>query len=171
VPLPPSELERIYCQCRQQLFTCALAITGSPAQAEDAVHDAFCQLLRRQAALNDAPAVDLKAYAFRAVRNAAIDRMRQKMKTTPQPLPDFIFDPTPDQSTSTEASDFQRQVVELLGGLSVDERETIVQHVWGELTFQEIAVVREAPLGTIASWYRRGLEKLRHELEVADGTV
>jgi len=39
------------------------------------------------------------------------------------------------------------------------------------LTFQEIATLREAPLGTVVSWYRRGLEKLRQKLEVPDGTI
>jgi len=50
-------------------------------------------------------------------------------------------------------------------GLSEDESETIVQHLYGNLTFREIAEIREAPLGTITSWYQRGLEKLRAELE------
>ena len=50
--------------------------------------------------------------------------------------------------------------------LSDDERETIVQHLYADLTFQEIADLRERPIGTIASWYRRGIEKLKGLLEV-----
>ena len=72
MPFERRELERLYRECGQQLFTCALAITCSPSRAEDAVHDAFCRLLRGQAATGT-EAADLKAYAFRAVRNAAID--------------------------------------------------------------------------------------------------
>ena len=59
------DLESVYRECRQQLFTCALAITRCPDRAEDAVQDAFCNLFR----MNNAPR-HLKAYVFRAVRNA-----------------------------------------------------------------------------------------------------
>ncbi len=170
MPSPRGDLERIYCECRQQLFTCALAITCSPARAEDAVHDAFCRLLRPQIAPQESSVADLKAYVFRAVRNAAVDQLR-RASAAPDPLPEFVFDPRPDATRSNEDAEFRRRVVELMHRLSSNERETIVQHLYGELTFQQIATVRQAPLGTVVSWYRRGLEKLRAKLEVADGTV
>jgi RNA polymerase sigma factor (sigma-70 family) len=160
-----AELEAIYCNCRQQLFTCALVITRSPERAEDAVHEAFCRLWKQ----NSRPD-DFKAYVFRAVRNAAIDQLRRH----PMPdelLPDFIFDPGQPPDQLAEAAEFKQQVVERLLALSDDERETIVQHLYGELTFQQIADIRGTALGTVTSWYRRGLEKLRGKLEVVDGSV
>jgi outer membrane lipoprotein-sorting protein len=81
------DLQRIYCDCRQQLFTCALVITRSPHRAEDAVHDAFCRLFQQ-----DKRPDDLLAYVFRAVHNAAIDQVRRYAMSN-DPLPDFIFDP------------------------------------------------------------------------------
>jgi RNA polymerase sigma-70 factor (ECF subfamily) len=90
VALDRGELERLYGEYRQQLFTCALAITCSPARAEDAVHDAFCRMLRRRRAVDDAAAVDLKAYVFRAVRNAAVDQLRRR-GPPPPPKPPFVF--------------------------------------------------------------------------------
>jgi RNA polymerase sigma-70 factor (ECF subfamily) len=169
VPARRGELEQLYSECRQALFTCALVITSSPSQAEDAVHDAFCQLLRREEA--EAEDVgDLKAYAFRAVRNAAIDQLRRGRRAT-EPLADFVFDPSPPPGASAEDAEFRNRAVELMQMLSPDERETIVQHLYGQLTFQQIATIRDIPRGTVASWYRRGLEKLRRQLKVADGTV
>ncbi len=157
------ELETIYSQYRQQLFTCALVITGSSTLAEDAVHEAFCKLLgRRPESLNP------KAYVFQSVRNAAIDLVR-RLPMVGLAEPEGIFDPG--HITTLEDADFQQAVVELMQQLSADERETIVQHLYGDLTFREIATVRELPLGTIVSWYRRGLEKLRRKLEVPDGSV
>jgi RNA polymerase sigma-70 factor (ECF subfamily) len=171
VPFEHGDLERLYCECRQQLFTYALAITCSPTRAEDAVHDAFCRLLRGEAANKGGPAGDLKAYVFRAVRNAAIDQLRA-LGAAPEPLPEFVFDPAPTAAAAVEDAEFFAQVVVLIERLSPDERETIVQHLYGELTFQEIATVRDHPLGTIVSWYRRGVEKLRRTLlKVADGSV
>jgi RNA polymerase sigma-70 factor, ECF subfamily len=159
------DLQRIYCDCRQQLFTCALVITRSPDHAEDAVHDAFCRLFKQDKYPND-----LQAYVFRAVRNAAIDQIRLHA-TTNDPLPDFIFDPQEPPEQLAEKAEFKRHMAERLLSLSGDEQETIVQHLYGELTFQQIADIRDAPLGTITSWYRRGLEKLRAKLEAVDGSV
>jgi RNA polymerase sigma-70 factor (ECF subfamily) len=146
-----------------------LAVTGSPSRAEDAVHDAFCRLLRRPDVAGDRM-TDLKAYVLRAVRNAALDQLR-RLGPPREPLPDYIFDPASGPAVSAEDAEFKQQVVELLTCLSPDERETIVQHLYGNLTFQEIATLREAPMGTVVTWYRRGLDKLRRKLEVPDGTV
>jgi len=169
VPPDRAKLTQLYCDLRQQFFTCALAVTLSPSRAEDAVHDAFCRLLRRNDASGDRT-TDLKAYVFRAVHNAALDQLR-RLGPPREPLPDYVFDSAPGPAASTEDAEFKQQVVEMLARLSPDERETIVQHLYGDLTFQEIATIREAPLGTVVTWYRRGLDKLRRKLEVADGTV
>jgi RNA polymerase sigma factor (sigma-70 family) len=53
------------------------------------------------------------------------------------------------------------ELPQLLTQLSEDERETIVLKVFDGMTFQEIADLREASSNTVASWYRRGMEKLK----------
>jgi RNA polymerase sigma-70 factor, ECF subfamily len=53
----------------------------------------------------------------------------------------------------------------LLQQLSPDEREAIVLRIHGGLTFKEVAELRGVPLPTVASWYRRGLERLRAMLK------
>jgi RNA polymerase sigma-70 factor, ECF subfamily len=153
------KLGQFYHEHRCQLFTCALAITRCPDRAEDAVQEAFCRLFRLGARPRD-----LKAYVFRSVRNAALDQARNK-PALPQANPEFIFDPRPDPCDAATASEFQRQVAAAMTALAEDECETIVQHLFGNLTFREIAEIREAPLGTITAWYQRGLKKLRAELE------
>ena len=152
-------LERIYRNHRQPLYTCALAVTRCPQRAEDALQEAFYRLFR----LEQAPD-NLKAYVFRAVRNAAVDIVRRSPPPS-EPLSPFIFNPEDSPRETAEKREFKRRVAEARLTLSEDERETIVQHLWGELTFQEIAQLRGSPLGTISSWYRRGMEKLRARLE------
>ena len=153
------ELEQIYGEYRQQLFTCAVAITRCPDRAEDAVQEAFYRLYR----LNVSPQ-NLKAYVFRTVRNAALDQAR-KETALPSLNPQFVFDPQPDPCDFAKAEEFQQQVAAAMTALSRDECETIVQHLYGNLTFREISQIREAPLGTVTAWYQRGLQKLRTELE------
>lgn len=152
-------LERIYRDHRQQMFTCALSITRCPDRAEDAIQEAFCRLFR----LNGKPRY-LKAYVFRSVRNAALDQVRRNPPPADQVI-EFIFDPGAGPRDTAADNEFKRRVAEALLTLSDDERETIVQHIYGELTFREIAEVRQAPLGTVTAWHRRGLKKLRARLE------
>src|SRR4029453_15381696 len=90
VPPDRANLTQLYCDFRQQLFTCALSVTGSPSRAEDAVHDAFCRGLRRKDAAGDRM-IDLKAYVFRAVRNAALDQLR-RLGPPRERMPDYVFD-------------------------------------------------------------------------------
>jgi RNA polymerase sigma-70 factor, ECF subfamily len=154
-------LDRIYLENRQQLFTCALAITRSPELAEDAVQEAFCRLFRL-----DRKPRHPKAYVFRAVMNAARDQVRRlPPASAAAEAGESIFDPRPGPPDLAEGWDLRRQVARALEGLSEDERETVVQRIYGGLTFREIARMREAPMGTVAAWYRRGLEKLKRRLE------
>jgi len=152
-------LDQFYREHRQQLFTCALAVTRCADRAEDAIQEAFYRLFR----LGVQPQ-NLKAYVFRAVRNAAIDQL-QRNPIPGDAIPEFIFDPRPGPCEAAADREFQQRATTALMGLSEDQSETILQHLYGNLTFREIAEIREAPLGTITSWYQRGLEKLRVELE------
>ena len=153
------EMERIYDHYGRQLFTCALAITRCPNLAEDAVHEAFCRSFR----LAKTPQ-NIRAYMFRSVRNAAIDQVRPRRRISSLPE-DYIFDSSPGPVDLAEQNQFRRLVAEALLKLSQDERETIVEHLYGDLTFQEIADIRGRPLSTITSWYRRGLAKMKQYVE------
>ena len=127
--------------------------------AEDAIHEAFCKGLR----LNEIPR-NLKAYMFKSVRNASIDQLRKRKRTSILPE-DYIFDTSMNPGELAEASQFKSKVVEVLLKLSGDERETIVKHLYADLTFQEIADLRARSIGTVASWYRRGIGKMKKYME------
>ena len=148
-------LEAFYHEQRGRLYACALAVTHCPDLAEDAIHEAFCRLLARQI-----DPQNLKAYIFRAVRNAAVDQLRRMPKAR-YALEDTIFDPHPHADHEAIKGESVRRLAAGLARLRDEERETIMQHLYADLTFQEIAEIRAAPRGTVAAWYRRGLDKLR----------
>jgi RNA polymerase sigma-70 factor (ECF subfamily) len=52
-------------------------------------------------------------------------------------------------------------VREAVMGLPVEQREVVVLHVWGGLTFEEVGRTVGVPTNTAASRYRYALEKLR----------
>jgi RNA polymerase sigma factor (sigma-70 family) len=154
-----AELERIYRLHRQQLFTCALAVTRCRDLAEDAVHEAFCRLIR----LERKPR-DLKVYVFRAVRNAALDQLRRRSPSLVAEVDEPIFEREGASGDPVVAAEMQSHLKRALSSLAEREREIIVQHVYGELTFREIARIRGIPAGTAAAWYYKGLKRLEAKL-------
>jgi RNA polymerase sigma-70 factor (ECF subfamily) len=48
--------------------------------------------------------------------------------------------------------------------LPPDEREVITLHLWGSLTFAEIAEVLGGSASTVHRWYQSGLDRLRERL-------
>jgi RNA polymerase sigma-70 factor (ECF subfamily) len=154
-----SELGNIYQRYSQAFFTCALAITRDADLAGDAVHEAFSRLLNL-----DGMPHNIKAYAFRSVRNAALDLMRKNGRTVSF-SENYIFAASDNPRKNAERGEFKRKVSESLAKISEDERETIIQHLYADLTFREIAELRQVPLGTATSWYNRGIKQLRELLE------
>jgi RNA polymerase sigma-70 factor (ECF subfamily) len=147
----------IYEQHRQGLFTLALAITGCAAVAEDAVQEAFVRLWQ-------APPVsgDRVAYVHRAVRNAALDQRRRRAVRRGDDA-GLAFLAAPADDVDREAQHDLRQA---LGLLPDEQREAIVLHLYAGLTFAQAADVVGEPQATIASRYRRALERLRTRLAV-----
>jgi RNA polymerase sigma-70 factor (ECF subfamily) len=159
-----SSVEELYRTARDQLFTYALSITGDSSLSEDVVQDVFRRLCQEPV-----DAKDLRSYVFRSVRNRALDHVRFKSRSG-RPTGDStgwasIY--RSDAATPEErmvSAETARQVEAALYELEPDERECIVLHIYGEMTFETMSKVLEAPMGTVASRYRRGLAKLRETL-------
>ena len=148
-------LEAIYRQYRQGLFSLAMAITSNAMAAEDAIHDAFARMCR-------AGSLFSVAYVFAAVRNASRDQLRRRRNTAE--LTESIFDnqPTPERAALTdETCQIIRQEID---SLEPDQREVIIMKVYSELTFDQIAQALGEPLQTVASRYRRAMQKLKSQL-------
>ena len=144
------QLRCFYESNRRELYTYSLALTRNREAAEDAIHNAFQRLLRR----GSAP-IDLRPYVFRCVRNAAIDDLRREKRRE-----DGIIE-LPNDTNQGTARGLGAELQQLLTQLSEDERETIVLKIFDGMTLQEIADLRDASINTVASWYRRGMEKLK----------
>ena len=126
--------------------------------AEDVVQDVFVNLLLQRRAPDN-----LKAWLFKAVRNAAISHARSatrrgnREKRHAVHRPDW-FEPRPedliDAATAQQA----------LESLAPEQREVIVLRIWGQMTFEEAAAALEISPNTAASRYRYGLAKLKEQL-------
>jgi len=147
-------VREFYEQHAQALYVYAVALTRSAEAAEDAAHDAICGVLKRGRLPSE-----LRPYVFRCVRNAALDRLRRERPQEPVEVLDL-------EAAASDHFDavLCRQVERLVLELPSDEMEVVVLHLLDGLTFREIALAKAASPNTVASWYRRGLERVRERI-------
>ncbi len=84
-------------------------------------------------------------------------------------LPESIFDPGPGPQLDAAGRELAQRAEAALRSLGDEEREAIVLHIYGDLTFREIAELCTTPLGTVTARYQRGLQKLRALMEADNG--
>lgn len=129
--------------------------------AEDAVQDAFV-LIWRRAAQYDPDRGSAKGWVYTILRNRCLTMLRQERQdiaTVPEIIDQHrdagILDSAWDRLDT--ASDLRR----CLEGLDEGTRRAILSSYVLGLNQGEIAGRMTAPLGTVKSWLRRGLSKLR----------
>ena len=126
----------------------AAAIVGQ-REAEDACQEAWLRIWR---AWGRSDPERLDAWAFRIVRNCALDRGRSQSRTrTTEPLGEI------DPPAAAQVEDVVMPRIEaegalrLLGQLSVPLRETLWLREIGGLSYAEIADVQSVSIGTVMS--------------------
>ena len=148
------EIELLYRQHGAGLVLFASAITGERSRAQDAVHQVFLKLLESGDLRR---AGDKKAYLFGCVRNAVLNERKRQNRDVP--LEDSAWFSPPDQDYAGE-----QNLRCALTALAEDQREVVVLHVWGELTFSQIGDLLNISANTAASRYRYALDKLREAM-------
>jgi RNA polymerase sigma-70 factor (ECF subfamily) len=147
-----AEIESLYRQHGAALLLFASAISGDRGRAQDAVHQVFLKAIENGSV---SQAKNKKAYLFACVRNAVLNDAKVQDRNMPLDVDSAWFSP-PDRDYAGE-----QNLRRALGELPDDQREVIVLHVWGELTFSEIGDLLGVSSNTAASRYRYGLGKLR----------
>ena len=150
-----SDIELSYRRYGPELLLFAASLTGERSRAQDAVHQVFLKLLE-SGSLRDA--LDAKAYLFTCVRNAVLNDRKIRQRDVALDPECAWFEP-PHRDFAAELN-LRRALWEL----AEDQREVTVLHVWGELTFSQIAEVLSISANTAASRYRYALAKLREAL-------
>jgi RNA polymerase sigma-70 factor (ECF subfamily) len=165
-------VRRLYDEHGRVLLGYARAVIGDHGAAEDVLHQVFLKLLRAKRPIPDSP----RAYLARAVRNAALNHRRDRSREVS--LEDGASDGVARLASWSEPwferhAALQDETVVLeaaLESLPAEQREVVVLHLWGELTFAEVATVMEISPNTAASRYRYALKKLRGRLAPAGET-
>ena len=147
-----------------RVLALALRIVRSREEAEDVVQDTFVEVWRR-AADYDASRGELSSWIMSMARSRCIDRVRRarvrhRFAQTPQVVE---LTETPDQQAA--ASEHGAKLRSVLSALPQEQRQAVELAYFDGLTQQEIAEQTGAPLGTVKTRLRLGLEKLGSQLE------
>ncbi len=151
----PEAFAELYDRCAARMLAVARALTGSAADAEDAVQQTFLDLYRSRRALGRAARPE--AYAVTALRNAALLlRARRREEELPESVP------SGDEAVAAREGD--PSLERALERLPVEQREVVALKLEGRLTFEEIGAALAISPNTAASRYRYALERLRDAL-------
>ena len=151
----------VYRDQNAALVTYALALAGNPSDAEDLIHDVFTRLVRKRRTPPDDPL----AYAMRALRNHAVTLRRRRHREHPTDHAAFLALPETMQTPDPALDQRDTELRDALGQLTAVQRETLVLHLYIELTFEQIGAILELPRGTVSSHYTRALQRLRKHLD------
>ncbi len=151
------------------LYNFARYLTRDAALAEDLVQDAFARALDAQAQFSSGS--NLKAWLFRILRNAFLDRRRRERKS-PVELREAL-DETADSRDVWLRGDLEidrlralvvSDIEAALGRLSDDARSVVLLDLEG-FTETEIAKVMDTAVGTVKSRLARARAVLREALQ------
>jgi RNA polymerase sigma-70 factor, ECF subfamily len=154
----------LYAQTAAKLFGIAIRIVGQRQEAEEVLQEAFITVWRRAAEYERARGA-VMAWLTTIVRHCAIDHRRRRAarpdtRSAPEEALLSFADPA-----RTERGAELGALRRCLGELDEQPRRAVLlAYIYG-LTREEIAADCAAPLGTVKSWIRRSLERLKRCLQ------
>ena len=155
----------VYERTSAKLYGICLRLLGSEAEAEDVLQEAYVTVWRNARRFDSAKASAITWLAVIA-RNKAIDRLRRR-----RPVADGLEaaaevpDEGPLATAVIEQKDDARRLAHCLDELDERARAMIRAAFLDGASYPELAERQGVPLGTMKSWIRRGLTRLKGCLE------
>ena len=159
--------DTLYRSTANRLFGICLRVLAQRAEAEDALQDVYTSVWRKAAQFDPAKASAASWLAMIA-RNKAIDRLRAmpaQQARGSQELADNVEDSAASLPQQVQTAADRAQLDRCLERLEPRRRSLIRAAFFDGLTYEELSLKIEAPLGSIKSWIRRGLLQLRECLD------
>jgi RNA polymerase sigma factor (sigma-70 family) len=160
-------LRMVYQDTSAKLFGVLLRILNDRGEAEDVLQDVYVTVWRKAASFDAAKASPI-TWLVTIARNRAIDRLRAsggRRRTEPIEAADDVRDPAPMAVEHLERKQEQHRLAHCLEELEARHAAAIRAAFLDGATYEELAQRMSVPLGTMKSWIRRGLQKLRACLE------
>lgn len=160
-------LQTVYRLTSAKLFGVCVRILGERADAEDVLQEVYVTVWRKAADF-DASRASPMTWLIAIARNRAIDRLRATRQTRAMDTIDAANE-VPDGAFGADAvlemSQDTARLHGCLDGLAVHERNALRGAFFDGNTYDELAARMKVPLGTMKSWIRRAMIKLKGCLE------
>jgi RNA polymerase sigma factor (sigma-70 family) len=167
--MPRRDFEEVVVPHLSAAFNYARWLTRNDADAEDVVQDAYVRALRFFSTLRDDNA---RPWLLSIVRNTWYGRFTQRERADRRAVADQIEDERTDTELDPESLVIQQQAVarvhRALAALSPDFREVMVLRELEGMSYKEIALVVNVPIGTVMSRLARARERLLPLLEASE---
>jgi RNA polymerase sigma-70 factor, ECF subfamily len=161
-----SAFRSLYDATAPQLYGIVRRILGPGPAADDVLQEVYAKVWRGAGRFS-ADTGQGMGWLVTIARHAAIDRLRRERKV--QPLEDAHLDALADQAPNAFAQLASKQdahaLMQCIETLPAQSVECIRLAFWNGLSHNELAAQLKAPLGTVKSWLRRALLRLKECLE------
>jgi RNA polymerase sigma-70 factor (ECF subfamily) len=166
-----ASLAEAYDRYADLLYSLALRIVGSASDAEEVLQDSWLQAWRTARSYDPARGA-VGAWLVTITRSRALDRLRSMGSrrraegaasveaAAEPPLP------TADPASAHARRLLRKDVATAVTGLAPQQRQVVELAYFEGLSQTEIAARLNAPLGTVKSWTRQALMKLRERVPV-----
>jgi RNA polymerase sigma-70 factor (ECF subfamily) len=160
--------ELLYDLHSRTVYALVFRIVQQSATAEEVVQDVFLHLWRNAGQYDSAKGPFIP-WLLTLARNRALDHLR--LKSERQRRREELSEVLPQVATAPgyeEALDEKQRaerVRQLMGSLYPRQKRAIEMAYFEGLSHSEIATALEEPLGTVKSWIRNGLQRLKEGLQ------
>ena len=162
--------EQLYDRHSRIVYGLVLRILQQASTAEEVVQDVFLQLWRNAGQYQSARG-PFVPWLLTLARNRALDNLRLKSERQRR-----REDQTDELPSIAQAPEYEKALDEkrraevvrtLIGALSAPQKKAIEMAYFEGLSHSEIAAALQEPLGTVKSWIRNGLIRLKEGLQAA----
>ncbi len=155
----------LYRSSSAKLFAVAVRITRRRDSAEEVLQEAYVNIWNHSAGYNATKSAPM-TWMTAIVRNRALDWLRRSREVEiDEAEHDALLAATPDESPGPE--ELLRQsldagaLAECLKTLTEEQQRSISLAFFKGLSHAELAQQMRKPLGTVKTWIRRGLDRLK----------
>ncbi|HEV2078587.1 MAG TPA: sigma-70 family RNA polymerase sigma factor [Allosphingosinicella sp.] len=162
-----SAFAQVYQRTSAKLFGICLRILGNRNEAEEALQEAYINVWQKAEGFDAARSSPITWLATLA-RNKAIDRLRARGSRPSEPLGADALevpDPSAPADDRLEQAEEGRALARCMSELEDKQAGAIRRAFFGGATYAELATHEGVPLGTMKSWVRRGLLRLKECLQ------
>jgi RNA polymerase sigma factor (sigma-70 family) len=158
MPLTPAKIEQWFRQYAPGLMLYVRQWLDADT-AGDVVQQAFTRLLSRA---EEPPVV--QAWLYRTARYMVLNGYRERRRRRDREARSALPCEESPQGRIDDRIDAEA-VQQALMYLPIEQRETIVLRIWGQMSLAEVGEVTKSPVSTVFNRYRAGLAAIREHFE------